>query len=302
MIAPDAQTRLAAVVGHPVAHSLSPVIHNAAIRHAGLNAVYLAFDVRPGDLAAAVAGLRAAGAAGVNLTIPHKEQGLILADSVSDEARSIGATNTLVFAADGIEAHNTDVAGVRRALDALGIAARGATALVVGAGGAARAAAWALAGSGATAIVLVNRTAARAESLAAELSAHGLEVEAREWDNLGAAAGTADVIVNATSVGMDGTSSPIGRRVLERASTGGCRGVLDLVYGARTTPLVEAARAAGLAAADGLEMLVHQAAEAFRLFFGTDTDATGMLAAANRATGRTAVRRTAGPEDMPPIV
>lgn len=299
MILPDARTRLACVLGHPVEHSVSPAIHNAAYRHEGRNASYLAFDVEPGALSASLDGLGALGAVGCNVTVPHKTEAFRLAPARSVEAERTGAANTLVFGPEGPQAHNTDPAGVRGALEALGVEVTGRPVLLLGAGGAGRAAAWALAGAGASPVVVANRTGDRAASLVDALSGAGHGAEQVDWGARDEAAGGAVCLVNATSIGLGGEGLPMPS--LEGARAGECRALLDLVYGPDETPLVHAAREVGLRAADGLEMLVGQAAEAHRLFWGEDAPVEAMRDAAARATGRP---RPDGrdPGSVPPIV
>lgn len=295
---PDAETRLACVLGHPVGHSASPAIHNAAYQHEGRNACYLAFDVEPGAFPGALEGLRALGAVGCNVTVPHKTEAHRLAGGRSVEAERTGAANTLVFGPEGVQAHNTDPAGVRGALEDLGIEVTGRPVLLLGAGGAGRAAAWALVEMGASPVIVANRTAERATSLVDALTGAGHAAEHADWGAREDAAGRAVCLVNATSVGLGGEGSPMPS--LEGPRAGECRAVLDLVYGADETPLVHAAREVGLLAADGLEMLVRQAAEAHRLLWDADPPLEAMRDAAARATGRR--RRDQGaPGSVPPI-
>jgi shikimate dehydrogenase len=292
---PDARTRILGVIGHPVEHSLSPAIQNAALRHAAVNAVYLAFDASPERFPRCVDGLRELGAIGANVTIPHKEAALALADERAPEADRVGAANTLVFTSGRAVAHNTDIGGVRRALGSLALDPAGTTCLVLGAGGAARSVVWALADAGATRIVVANRTRARAEAL-------GGPVDVIGWDDAPDAAATADLIVNATSVGLDADEAPLGPWALERAASAGCRGVLDLVYRPEQTRLVRDAVAAGIVAADGLDVLVYQGAEAYELFTRAPAPVAIMLQAAHRAAGRKRTRSVADAEDVPPLV
>lgn len=264
--APGPATRLAGVVGHPVRHTLSPAIHHAALRHDGIDAVFLAFDVAPGDLAAFVEGMRVAGARGLSVTVPHKEGAASLADACSPEAERAGAANVLVLENDSVSGHNTDVTGVRAALGDLG-AGDARRVLVIGAGGAARGSLLAL--DGAAELTLVNRTPRRAEELRARLAP---DARVAAWSDLEREAARAELIIHTSSVGLDGASSVLDAPALRAAAEGGCRAVLDLVYGADETPLVRHARAAGLAAADGIGVLVYQAAAAYELFWGRTPD------------------------------
>jgi shikimate dehydrogenase len=270
----NAATKLLGVVGHPVAHSLSPAIHNAALAHDGRNAVYLAFDVEPGNLQALVHGMRAAGAVGLNVTIPHKRAALESCDVLDDRAQEIGAANTIVFTDGKISGHNTDVIGVTEALKEVGEIPADATALVIGSGGAGRAAAWALAPLSKE-VWIANRTAAKAEKLRSSL---GRSARVVPWRELPAAAESADVIVHATAVGLEGEEGVLGPYELAKAKR--CRVLLDLVYGPDETPLVREARRAGIASADGLMMLVHQAAAAYELFWDSPAPKAVMKEAA----------------------
>ncbi len=282
----DASTELACVVGHPVRHSLSPAIHNAALRHDDRNAVYLAFDVAPEALGDFVLGMRAAGARGFNVTLPHKRAVAEHLDTLDPLAQRVGAVNTVVFS-DGVSSgHNTDVAGVSEALVELHRPGPDETVLVIGAGGAGRAAAWALVDS-VKEIRLANRTAARADKLRAALGPSAVVVP---WKGLGEAAQGADVVIHATSVGLSDEGSVLGPYDLQKMN--GCRAILDLVYRPRRsgteglsgeTTLVREARRVGIPAADGLMMLVHQAAAAYELFWEAQAPREVMRTAALQA-------------------
>lgn len=290
---PDAQTRLCGVVGHPVGHSLSPAIHNAALRHDGRNAVYVAFDVL--DFDAAIRGLSAVGAVGVNITVPHKHAAFEIADRRSEDAFKARAANTLVFGPEGIDAHNTDIDAVGRALAELGSEVSGARCVVIGAGGAGRAAVLALTKAGASDVAWSNRT----DSRIADLGGSGFPARPVPWAELDGALEGAEIVVHATSVGLDGTPSFISDEVLDRLATGGCRGVLDLVYAPGETDLVNRARRAGIASADGLGVLVHQAAAAYGLFWDSPAPTDLMREAASKAAGR---RPGVIASDPPPVV
>lgn len=275
--APDAQTRLAVLLGDPVAHSRSPAIHNAAFRAQGLNAVYLAARVRPADVAEAVAGLRALRLMGANVTIPHKQAVVPHLDAVTERAEAVGAVNTLVpEAAEGgklrLVGDNTDVAGFLEPLYARGLIETlgGAEVLVFGAGGAARAVTYAALTALAPArLTLAARTPPKAEALARDLGAYddtgALAVVPMEAGDaaLRAALGRARLVVNATPLGMhpheDGTPWPD----VASAVLGPDRVVYDLVYAPRPTRLLREAAAAGATTLDGLAMLVGQAAAAY---------------------------------------
>jgi shikimate dehydrogenase len=274
----------AGVLGWPLRYTLSPVIHNAAFRRLGLDWVYLAWPVHPSDLTAAVAGLRALGASGANVTMPHKEEVMGLLDDVSPDADSTGAVNTIQRTTDGLVGHNTDVEGFCEFLAAdAGVDVAGASALVVGAGGAARSIVRALGGLGASEIVV----AARSEERAARLA--GLEgaavFTAVALDKAAAHSSSATVIVNATPVGTDG------RDPLPEADFRAGQVVIDLTYAPPATPLVRRARAAGASAWGGLGMLVHQAAASFRIWTGQQPPIEAMSAAALHALASTGHRK-----------
>jgi len=278
----DVNTRLVGVVGHPIGHSLSPAFWNATFAHEERNAVFLAFDVRPERFASFVDGMAAGGVRGLNVTMPHKRAAFELATVRSPEAEHTGAVNVLVFDDDGVIGANTDVIGFARAVEELGVDIFGARVLVLGAGGAAAAAVWALTEAGAV-VTLANRTRERAEELSRSVAA---KVEVVNWADVESTAAASDLLVHAASVGMDGTSCVVEPGILERAASGQLQAVLDVVYAPKETALVHAARAAGLRAADGLAMLVHQAAEAYRLFFDVTPPVDVMYDEAKRAAGR----------------
>jgi shikimate dehydrogenase len=258
-----------AVIGYPVGHSRSPAMQNAALEKLGLAPEwgYEAVEASPEELERVVRALAADGYVGLNVTVPHKEAALALADEASEAARRIGAANTLTFgaglgAAGGqarplIEAENTDAGGLLAALpEPPGEEAR---ALVLGAGGAARAAVWALAESGA-AVDVWNRTAARAEGIAEELGARAVEAPGQ---------GEYELIVNTTAVGLRG-EDPFDHLPLSHEGFGPSQVVVDLVYGERPSALLAAAREAGATTVDGLEILVQQGALSLRIWTGRE--------------------------------
>ncbi len=248
---------LAGVVGWPVSHSRSPQLHGHWIARHGLDAAYLPLPVRPADFATAIAGLRAAGFRGCNVTLPHKEAAFALCDAVTQRARRAGSVNTLVFTPDAITGDCTDGFGFLASLEGLDVAA--GPAVVLGAGGAARAIAAALLDAGCPRLTLVNRNRPRAEALAAAL---GGPVQVADAPPLEDAA----LLVNATSLGMAG-QPPL---ALDPAPLPAHATVADIVYVPLETPLLRAARARGLRAVDGLGMLLHQARPGFAAWFGLD--------------------------------
>jgi shikimate dehydrogenase len=277
MVLPTGSTRVAGVIGDPIRHSLSPIIHNAAFTALGMDWVFLAFAVPEGQAGPALAGCRSLGLEGLSVTMPHKTAVASLVDRLSPTATALGAVNTVVRTGGGLlMGESTDGTGF---LDALrldhGIDPAGMRVAVLGAGGAARAVVLAVAEAGASEVVVVNRTRAAAEraaTLAGRLGRVGTPEEA----------GAADVVVNATPLGMEGPGSdalPIAPGLLRPGQI-----VVDLVYSPRETPLLRAAAVAGASGVGGLGMLVHQAAHAFRLWTGCEAPLEAMSTAAARAT------------------
>ena len=259
---------LTGVLGDPVAHSRSPAIHNAAFEALGLDWRYVKLPVAADAFAETVRALPASGYRGANVTIPHKEAALAVADEASDAARAIGAANTLTFADGSIHADNTDAAGL---LAALPRDARGMTALVLGAGGAGRAAAWALREAGAD-VTIWNRTTERADALAEEFGVASVEAPV-----------AAELVVNATSVGLRPDDSI---DELPVAWIDPPRLAVELVYGDHETPFQAWAGAGGSEIVEGLEVLVRQGALSFERWTGRDAPLEAMGRAA-RASSRT---------------
>lgn len=261
-------TQVIGIIGDPVAHSLSPRLHNAAFEALGLDYVYVPFPVRAAEVGAAVLGLAGLGCRGANVTIPHKGAVLPYLDEVTGDARLVEAVNTVVVEGGRLHGYNTDVEGVRGALaEVAGDSLHGEPALVLGAGGAARAAALALARMGA-ALTIVNRSPAAAARLVDLLTAAAPGTSCR-WQVLSAltAADVAGhrVVVNATSLGMPGEGK-VPAPLADTVTAGQI--VFDAVYTAGPTDLLAAAQARGATVVDGLEMLLRQAAEAFTLWTG----------------------------------
>lgn len=264
-----AATRVAAVIGDPVGHSLSPAIHNAAFRAVGLDWVFVAFAVAACDTDPAIAAVRALGLGGLSVTMPHKDGAARAVDRLSPDAEALGAVNCVVPDGSMLVGENTDGAGFVDTLRVdLGVDPAGLRCVVLGAGGAARAVIRALARAGATEVVVVNRTRVKADAAASLAGAAGRV--GRPEDASGA-----DLVVNATPVGMTGTSTP-----LPGATPGAGQLVVDLLYEPVMTPLLVSAEAAGARVANGLGMLVHQAAHAFRLWTGEPAPVAAMAEAA----------------------
>jgi shikimate dehydrogenase len=253
------------VIGSPIAHSRSPALHGYWLKRYGIKGHYIPMDVAQADLKEALQLLPRLGFVGLNVTIPHKESVLALADIVTDRAALIGAANTLIFRKDGkIFADNTDGSGFITNLrqEAPGWVPTSGPAVVLGAGGAARAVVAALIEVGVPEIRLANRTRARAEALRSDF---GAKVHVHDWVQVGALVEDAATVVNTTSLGMAG--KPEMRLPLDGLNPAAV--VNDLVYVPLRTGFLEEAAARGCTTVDGLGMLLHQAAPGFERWFGT---------------------------------
>ena len=278
----DGKTRVFAVLGHPVAHTLSPAMHRAAFEALGLNAVYTAFDVPPERLGPALDGLQALGFGGANLTVPLKEIACRLLPRLDESARLLGAVNTVRFGDDGPTGYNTDGEGFLRAVEeAFGAPPAGKKLFVLGTGGAGRAVALACAGAGVSRFVLADRDPARARRLAMELETQFLASESRAVETPGeivGAAREADLVVQATPAGMKADDdSPLPPEAFRAGQW-----AFDLVYMYPETAFLRAAREGGAKAANGLGMLLHQGAKAFELWTGVTPPAAAMRRALER--------------------
>lgn len=256
---------LLAVLGHPIAHSLSPTMHRAALAELEADFEYLAFDIAPDDLGPAVDGLRAIGARGFNVTLPYKEAMMPLVNRLEDDAKAIGAVNTVIRDGRHWVGTNTDAAGLVRSLEEASVTLHGARVMILGAGGAARAAVVGIRQAGAE-IVVAARQTEKARSLASELGAErGIGLDGSE---LASILSRCDLLVQATSATLHTASAAefvrqIPIRVMPRDGA-----VVDLVYRPRKTALLEAAEAEGIRTVDGLGMLVHQGALALERWIG----------------------------------
>lgn len=270
--------KLAGVMGWPIKHSRSPRLHGYWLQRYGIDGAYLPLAVSPEHLEPALRGLRALGFRGVNLTLPHKEAVTLLIDEISETAKRIGAVNTIVVGEDGrLRGDNTDGFGFVANLQAGAPSwhAADGPAVLLGAGGAARAVAVALIDQGVPALRLVNRTRERAERLADALGALAPDqtIEVVAWEERDAALGGAGLLVNTTSLGMSGQPLlEIALNDLPSAAT-----VTDIVYAPLETQLLAAARGRGNSVVDGLGMLLHQGRPGFSAWFGVDPDVTDEL-------------------------
>jgi shikimate dehydrogenase len=268
------KTALYGVIGHPIGHSRSPAMQNAAFAHLGIDAAYVAMPVEPGRLPDALRGAHALGFKGLNVTVPHKPEAFGLCAALDPVAREVGAVNTLRRLGDGWEGFNTDAPATLQLLEAAGFT-RGRL-LLLGAGGVARAAAWAALAMGAELVVAARRPEA-AEALCRDALAAARrpgKATAIRWDQASAASARSDAIVNATTIGL----SRKGEVELPPLAFSERVVVVDYVYG--ETALVRAAREAGVRLVTGEELLVRQGALAFSLWVGQPAPEAVMLAAA----------------------
>ncbi|MCH8987530.1 MAG: shikimate dehydrogenase [Chloroflexi bacterium] len=280
-------TQRLGIIGYPIGHSISPVFQQAGLDHLGIDATYEKWEVTPERVGEFVAGLRAPGSLGINITVPHKQAVIPFLDEVDEWATAAGAVNTIVNREGRLSGHNTDGPGFLRALLVeTGYSPRGTRALILGAGGAARGILLALARGGVDSLVIANRTLERAESLAKLAKDNSVLAEAISLtktdgsaDALTQAAASANLIVNCTTVGMshgpDEHGSPLSAAQIPASAI-----VNDLVYNPLKTPLLEEAAAAGATTLGGLHMLVYQGVLSFQMWTGRDAPVEVMLAAA----------------------
>ncbi len=265
-------TKVYAIFGHPVGHSLSPQMHNAAFRALGLGYVYVPFDVQPKDFEIAARSIRSMGILGVNITVPHKESIIFFLDEISSEASLMGAVNTVKNEDGKLIGYNTDVGGFLRALkEDLVIHPKGLNVTLFGAGGAARAALSALCMNEASEVYIINRTFDKAKKLTSEFKRNFKDTQIHpvsldDKDELKKSLGLANLFVNATSAGMNGLGSvEIPLQFLPEEGV-----IYDLVYDPRQTSLIKRANELGRRAAGGLSMLLYQGAESFKIWTGTE--------------------------------
>jgi len=263
--------KLICLIGDPVEHSISPVIHNEVFKKLGLNYVYLAFRVISNELEHAVRGLKALGAVGFNVTLPHKVAIIKYLDELSTEARSVGSVNTVVNSDGRLVGYNTDVVGVTNTFKSLGVSLHGTSVVVLGAGGASRAVLHTLASNDSSRIYVINRTLEKAVELANEFSSKFPHTEFKPMSltlsNLKNALEESQILINTTSVGMypKVNESLIPPELLRNDLI-----VFDIVYNPVETKLLRDAKSVGAKTIDGVNMLVHQAAASFRLWTGVE--------------------------------
>lgn len=278
-------TAVIALLGHPVAHSISPRVQQAALDASGVDARYEAWDTPPADLPVAVERLRSGDLLGANVTVPHKVAVMRLVERPDPLAELVGAANTIVRRGGLLHATNTDVAGVLHTLEEAGVAVHGRRVLLLGAGGVARAVVVAMRRGGAAALTVVNRTRERAEALVA-LGGADLPVTTCPLDPdseaLAEAMARAELVIHSTSLGMrhgpDERASPVPAGLFHAGQV-----AFDLVYVPAQTPFLREAAVAGAHTIGGLAMLVHQGAESFRLWTGQEPPLEVMFEAARAA-------------------
>lgn len=279
------KTKICGIIGNPIEHTLSPKMHNAAFQALGLDYVYLAFRVESAALRNAVEGLRSMNLSGVNVTIPHKVEIIPLLDEMASLAQKIGAVNTVVNTKGVLKGYNTDAGGFLRALIARDVAPEGKRVVILGAGGAARAISFALAERGAS-LVIANKTIDHAKACVSKIREHfGTAVEALVLNraNLETALRDANIIVNATSLGMSPNinETPMPGELIRPGMV-----VFDIVYTPVETRFLSEARKAGATIIDGLDMLVEQGALAFELWTGVKAPTKIMKQALLEVSGK----------------
>lgn len=271
------------LIGHPVSHSISPAIQNAALRACGLDGSYELLDTPPVLIAETVASLRQAGVAGGNVTVPHKQAVVPHLDALAPQAARIGAVNTIAHQDGRLVGHNTDAAGFLASVREAGVHPGGMHVVLLGAGGAAHAIAFALVDAGVSKLTVLNRDAHKAKLLVEAVSqtaSNGQHVAASgiHAHEMAAALESAQLVVNATTVGMRGNECLVGRELLSSDSV-----VCDIIYNPAETELLRRARLAGARRITGLGMLVHQAAQAFTIWTGRTAPLAAMYRAATEA-------------------
>ena len=269
------KTKIVALLGCPVSHSLSPAMHNAAFRAAGLDYTYIALPVSPVNVKEAIAGMRALNLAGANVTIPHKETVIPFLDEIADDAQKIGAVNTIVVSDERLKGHNTDVYGFLRSLEEGGARIKNARVVILGAGGVARAMAFGAALNAASSIVITDIAQEKADALAGGIKkaapAAVVLSAAPDSDEFTRAIAEAYIIANATPLGMNASDAlPLSRERMDKIPSGAV--IFDAVYSKKNTPFLNHAAELGLRPIGGLNMLLYQGVRAFELWTGVKPD------------------------------
>ena len=277
----SSDTKLYAIIGDPIEHSLSPVMQNVAFQHLDLDSVYLAFRVRPQDLEAAIAGMRSLGVLGFNITIPHKVSVMKYLDKVDYQAIEVGAVNTVVNKNGVFVGYNTDGAGALAALREENVELKGRRTVLLGAGGAARALAFSIAPL-TESLVILNRTESKAKDLASAIKRFNAAAEGKKLSEatLRSKLADADVLINSTPVGM---YPRVGECLVNGSLMHSRMVVFDVVYNPPETRLLREAKKAGAKAVGGLNMLVHQGVLSFKIWTGIEPPVDIMFRAAEEA-------------------
>ncbi|MBE0067744.1 shikimate dehydrogenase [Thermoanaerobacterium thermosaccharolyticum] len=263
----NAKTDIYGIIGHPIGHSLSPLLHNAAFESINLNSVYISFDVYEENLKDAILGIKALGIKGMNVTVPHKENVMKYLDYVSDEAKLIGAVNTIKNNNGILEGYNTDVTGFTESLKEHGIEVEGKNAVILGAGGAARAIAVGLSLTGVRSIIIANRSKEKARNLSIyiknNLGINCIDVTYNDLNQLE----EIDILVNVTSVGMSPNInlSPVDENVVVKAKF-----VYDIIYNPEKTLFLSYAEKHKIRNLNGFDMLINQANHSFKIWTGVN--------------------------------
>ena len=277
-------TKRLGIIGYPIGHSISPIFQQAALDYLDIDATYEKWEITPGNVGDFVNGLRSADTLGINITLPHKQSVIPFLDEVDEWANSAGSVNTIVNRDGCLSGHNTDGPGFLQALlNETGYDPKGTSALILGAGGAARGILLALVRGGVDSVVIANRTVDRAEGLAQLSLDNGVSSKAISivGDSLDDAAADADLIVNCTSLGMSHGPDESGSPLLS-AQIPATAIVNDLVYTPMLTPILKEAAKAGATALGGLHMLIYQGVLSFKMWTGQDPPVDVMLEAATR--------------------
>ena len=264
------KSKVFGIIGRPVSHSLSPVLHNAAFEYLGLDCCYVPFPVDAGQIDKAISAIPALSISGLNVTVPYKESVISCLTALSEEARMIGAVNTITVSGDSLVGHNTDGQGFIDSLNECGQSVNGRSILMLGAGGAARAVVFSLAKGGAGSIIIANRTISKGESLKEQVSKYfsaiNITFTGMEHDDLKSVINNVDMVINTTSIGlMRGDPSPVPRELLHKDLF-----VCDLIYNPPDTELIRYAKELCKGHMNGSGMLIFQGAASFKLWTGIE--------------------------------